>query len=184
MIRRPPRSTLFPYTTLFRSAVDDKLGAMKNGGNAKAGWEDHGPNVLPIAKEAAKDTNYGYDEKYIAAYLSGVSDPPIPEAPDPNKADEWERKRVAVRNWVDMMRESKNPWQSASIAKSTVLKNGRVYQESYENIWTSYEYAERKKGVSGYQFRAPGEWFSELYAAFHSGKMNPSHPHHDWIQSI
>src|SRR5258708_27519851 len=23
MIRRPPRSTLFPYTTLFRSAVDD-----------------------------------------------------------------------------------------------------------------------------------------------------------------
>src|SRR5258707_13776176 len=25
MIRRPPRSTLFPYTTLFRSAVSDKL---------------------------------------------------------------------------------------------------------------------------------------------------------------
>src|SRR5438067_6331895 len=25
MIRRPPRSTLFPYTTLFRSIPDDKL---------------------------------------------------------------------------------------------------------------------------------------------------------------
>src|SRR5690554_804909 len=25
MIRRPPRSTLFPYTTLFRSVVDDKI---------------------------------------------------------------------------------------------------------------------------------------------------------------
>src|SRR2546430_8079396 len=25
MIRRPPRSTLFPYTTLFRSAVDVRL---------------------------------------------------------------------------------------------------------------------------------------------------------------
>src|ERR1041384_8292545 len=25
MIRRPPRSTLFPYTTLFRSAADDHL---------------------------------------------------------------------------------------------------------------------------------------------------------------
>src|SRR2546430_11269269 len=25
MIRRPPRSTLFPYTTLFRSAARDKL---------------------------------------------------------------------------------------------------------------------------------------------------------------
>src|SRR5256886_1839999 len=26
MIRRPPRSTLFPYTTLFRSLVNDSLG--------------------------------------------------------------------------------------------------------------------------------------------------------------
>src|SRR3712207_8513921 len=26
MIRRPPRSTLFPYTTLFRSGVDDIAG--------------------------------------------------------------------------------------------------------------------------------------------------------------
>src|SRR2546428_164554 len=28
MIRRPPRSTLFPYTTLFRSAVTTKLPAL------------------------------------------------------------------------------------------------------------------------------------------------------------
>src|SRR2546422_6313788 len=28
MIRRPPRSTLFPYTTLFRSIVKERLGAM------------------------------------------------------------------------------------------------------------------------------------------------------------
>src|SRR3712207_7995546 len=27
MIRRPPRSTLFPYTTLFRSGADDDLAA-------------------------------------------------------------------------------------------------------------------------------------------------------------
>ena len=26
MIRRPPRSTLFPYTTLFRSKVDEEFG--------------------------------------------------------------------------------------------------------------------------------------------------------------
>src|SRR3712207_8832582 len=31
MIRRPPRSTLFPYTTLFRSAGANKL--VGNGGN-------------------------------------------------------------------------------------------------------------------------------------------------------
>src|SRR5256885_12492976 len=28
MIRRPPRSTLFPYTTLFRSEADGRVGAM------------------------------------------------------------------------------------------------------------------------------------------------------------
>src|SRR5260221_2354284 len=30
MIRRPPRSTLFPYTTLFRSVVDDERSAERN----------------------------------------------------------------------------------------------------------------------------------------------------------
>src|SRR2546422_8252112 len=29
MIRRPPRSTLFPYTTLFRSSMDTSSGAMR-----------------------------------------------------------------------------------------------------------------------------------------------------------
>src|SRR3712207_8591737 len=28
MIRRPPRSTLFPYTTLFRSAVEERVKAL------------------------------------------------------------------------------------------------------------------------------------------------------------
>src|SRR5688572_32408484 len=31
MIRRPPRSTLFPYTTLFRSLVADGVGAPGHG---------------------------------------------------------------------------------------------------------------------------------------------------------
>src|SRR2546426_9360943 len=29
MIRRPPRSTLFPYTTLFRSMMDGRVGAIR-----------------------------------------------------------------------------------------------------------------------------------------------------------
>src|SRR5947199_5385718 len=31
MLRRPPRSTLFPYTTLFRSATDELLRGLQNG---------------------------------------------------------------------------------------------------------------------------------------------------------
>src|SRR2546427_5409832 len=36
MIRRPPRSTLFPYTTLFRSSVSERSGKGKENLRAKA----------------------------------------------------------------------------------------------------------------------------------------------------
>src|SRR3989449_4633898 len=44
MIRRPPRSTLFPYTTLFRSHLQDKKlhfngnASLRGGGNVGAGY--------------------------------------------------------------------------------------------------------------------------------------------------
>src|SRR3712207_7445428 len=43
MIRRPPRSTLFPYTTLFRSVV---IPFMTDGAGARAigGWFGTGPD--------------------------------------------------------------------------------------------------------------------------------------------
>src|SRR5258708_31002651 len=41
MIRRPPRSTLFPYTTLFRSAACD-CARFRSGRNRAAGRDDLG----------------------------------------------------------------------------------------------------------------------------------------------
>src|SRR3712207_8942001 len=44
MIRRPPRSTLFPYTTLFRSAVHDyQLTSPINGGQTATIFESKVP---------------------------------------------------------------------------------------------------------------------------------------------
>src|SRR3712207_7176803 len=51
MIRRPPRSTLFPYTTLFRSISTVtpadvrkyKFGSILNGGNSAPGGKETGP---------------------------------------------------------------------------------------------------------------------------------------------
>src|SRR3712207_7829726 len=37
MIRRPPRSTLFPYTTLFRSKASNRLGAPVRGADMQDG---------------------------------------------------------------------------------------------------------------------------------------------------
>src|SRR3989475_3439259 len=54
MIRRPPRSTLFPYTTLFRSQHDRDSAAARGGGRgaAVAATPDHAPH-LPAAGRGA-----------------------------------------------------------------------------------------------------------------------------------
>src|SRR3712207_7481004 len=53
MIRRPPRSTLFPYTTLFRSEaltrLSDLSGTLARGGEASTG----GSARLPLDSAAA-----------------------------------------------------------------------------------------------------------------------------------
>src|SRR3712207_9159965 len=53
MIRRPPRSTLFPYTTLFRSGVRAVYEAGEGGGRAeaRAGGEHAERLVAPGAAE-------------------------------------------------------------------------------------------------------------------------------------
>src|SRR3712207_7481504 len=48
MIRRPPRSTLFPYTTLFRSVLgpDGRLGSLPGVGLGTLDDDPHPPVVL------------------------------------------------------------------------------------------------------------------------------------------
>src|SRR3712207_9522370 len=59
MIRRPPRSTLFPYTTLFRSAEDlgplARVGALAFGGSA-AEWEKYYVEGSRVDLEDRKST--------------------------------------------------------------------------------------------------------------------------------
>src|SRR2546425_7930690 len=48
MIRRPPRSTLFPYTTLFRSSYHLlRVGCMVLGDQSRTNW---GPRARPAAR--------------------------------------------------------------------------------------------------------------------------------------
>ena len=42
----------------------------------------------------------------------------------------------------------------------------------------------RSKGLTGYQFRAPGEWFAELYAGWKSGRLGPKHPALEWLKKL
>src|SRR3712207_7368135 len=53
MIRRPPRSTLFPYTTLFRSAATDNPLVFAERGEALSNGNFHGEPVA-VALDALK----------------------------------------------------------------------------------------------------------------------------------
>src|SRR5438874_3724196 len=59
MIRRPPRSTLFPYTTLFRSHIDNKPGALAEMGEilAKAGISIEGGGAWVNANRSEEHTS-------------------------------------------------------------------------------------------------------------------------------
>src|SRR3712207_6952168 len=48
MIRRPPRSTLFPYTTLFRSVGDRRPERPHREGDDVHGPSPHGPGEQPL----------------------------------------------------------------------------------------------------------------------------------------
>src|SRR2546426_6822581 len=69
MIRRPPRSTLFPYTTLFRSAVrgaDDRLPRRVSGG----GDGETGPAPGDPARHEESRRGHGRSEEHTSELQS------------------------------------------------------------------------------------------------------------------
>src|SRR3712207_7058461 len=68
MIRRPPRSTLFPYTTLFRSP-GVQAGLVDNDGKLLEG-EAEGNLVLTDSWPGQMRTVYGDHERFVQTYFS------------------------------------------------------------------------------------------------------------------
>src|SRR2546422_7476299 len=63
MIRRPPRSTLFPYTTLFRSLSGNKCVASYDPNNGSRHWIIDGPTEQFVASPV-------YGEKTGLVYIT------------------------------------------------------------------------------------------------------------------
>src|SRR2546429_5778178 len=65
MIRRPPRSTLFPYTTLFRSLKGAKRTTSANGADSRTNsHSDVSPTTrIPATFNAAQDATTNRDRK-------------------------------------------------------------------------------------------------------------------------
>ncbi len=186
-----PMPTYGTWTTLHEvgHAVDDRKGFMdKNGsGDAYGGWAEYGGNITPIAKIVSD--HFEYENSYVERKMAGGT-PANAEIPATlTKAKEgkagaiWEKRRTDFEAWLAGVGTASKVWGSASNSKKWAI-DGIVYHEAYTNSWVSYNLSARTKGVSGYQFRAPGEWFSELYAAYHTQKLKPSHPATSWLSTL
>src|SRR5690349_9293157 len=79
MIPRPPRSTLFPYTTLFRSAHFDDSRARAMFEVCAQRWADLGDGSYGVA--LLNDSKHGYDVHDSVMRLSLLR---APTHPDPN----------------------------------------------------------------------------------------------------
>src|SRR3712207_6878245 len=79
MIRRPPRSTLFPYTTLFRSesrklsltSVSRRAGPPQTGQvvSAKPGMEASGDSPVPVGRRSEEHTSELQSRQYLVCRL-------------------------------------------------------------------------------------------------------------------
>jgi hypothetical protein len=168
----------FDFATLHEigHAVDDKKGLMKPGTvwNTGPDWLTHSSDE--VAAIAA--THFKYDADFVKATLKDKNSKPPPDVttvPSTSNDKDWKNARNLVVAWCQSVREGNALWNKASRSKQLVIVD-RVYQEAYANDWVSYKFQARSKGISGYQFRSSAEWFAELYAAYFSKKLKPSHP--------
>ncbi len=90
--------------------------------------------------------------------------------------------KARFENFVNAA-QTDNVWDSQGLTDQATLGK-RVYHEGYPNTWFSYLADARKRGITSYQFRAPGEWFSELYAAWKIGKLKAGHPAEVWLKKL
>src|SRR3712207_7917682 len=65
MIRRPPRSTLFPYTTLFRSS---ELSTTRSP-TPRSGASSAGPGTLPTTSRSEEHTSELQSRQYLVCRL-------------------------------------------------------------------------------------------------------------------
>lgn len=162
-------------------AVDDAqtFMASREGKAEFGGWKEFGSKVEPIADAVAN--LHKYDRKYVLDKILRLNPQP-PAPPKGVTAEQWTARQAEVDKW-HRIATAKNVWWRQGDCDAITI-GGQIYHEAYEMNWVGYLASARKRGMTGYQFRAPAEWFAELYAAFHSGKIKKGHPSEGWLKKL
>ncbi|MDE2005870.1 MAG: hypothetical protein KGI51_04825 [Rhodospirillales bacterium] len=166
-------------------SVDDRMGFMaaREGQAAFGGWQSYGGNIAPIVTAVTKH-HCGHFADHFTDYLTDLmtGNTPAPPAAPADQHEAWDKARKALDAWHATASNQQLWWYQGQCDSVTI--GGVVYQEAYKGTWVSYLAAERRKGITGYQFRAPGEWFAELYASYHCGKLKQGHPARKWLSTL
>src|SRR2546422_11133417 len=105
MIRRPPRSTLFPYTTLFRSIIKRRRSPSRAGhGKARVAGRDHGalwplPNWVP--GEQGDPFRRGGVEDHALGIASADRDDVLADQFPRHSAGKHHREELAVTHEIN-----------------------------------------------------------------------------------
>jgi hypothetical protein len=195
------KANYFDFTTLHEvgHAVDDKIGftTQRMGTAAFGGWKEESlESVLEWIGEKS-----GFYNRYSGAPKPGRKEdvqrllrtflttkactkPADASKPMGSLLPVWD---VVVNDpivaaCVDGMTVGDKPWKGAGTKAAKVVVANRCCHEAYPGNWVSYEFGARAStGISDYQWRAPGEWFAEIYALYYLDKLQNSHPMYAWF---
>jgi hypothetical protein len=166
--------------------VDDARGFMAtHGAGAKyGGWVTFGSSLKPLADIIGADARFAkfYETPEQRRYiLDKLMNAPA-TAPAVTAGSVADNARIAFDQW-HATATAQNVYRRQSDCDAIKIGN-MVYHEAYARTWVGYLAAARNKALTGYQFRAPGEWFAELYAGYRSGKLKDTHPAMDWLKKL
>lgn len=167
-------------------AIDRRKKFMQANGHKPdfGGWQVHGSDLSEIGRTVAR--HFKIDRSFAERAMSGTRpDLPVPpdSTSDPEAAKQWQAPYAAFLNWLESVGYAHRIWNRASQTAAARIGK-RVIHETAPGQWVSYDYSARTKGVTGTQFRSPGDWFAELYAAYYTNVMHPSHPARDWLSKL
>jgi len=166
--------------------MDDSSGFMaRNGGQPKyGGWITYGSSVQPLADLIGADPRYAdfYKTPEQRRYVLDKLQHKPAVAPTTAPGSNEDKARIAFDNWFELATAA-NVYRRQGDCDAIKIGD-YIYHEAYARSWVGYLAAARKKALTGYQFRAPGEWFAELYAGYRSGKLKDTHPAMEWLKKL